>query len=103
MKLSENLKNICQFKQITLSELSRRAQVPLSTLYAWTTGRRSINPMQLKQVAQVLEISIHELLFGGEDPHTLQEHKNIQKSIDELLNGQLQVTVYHIERPLSKK
>lgn len=53
---------------MSLSHLARETKIPKATLHGWTTGQRSIDPIQVKKVAQALGISLHHLLFGESDP-----------------------------------
>ena len=70
MKLGSKLNQLCKAQGLSLSRLAKEAGVPMQTLHAWwATGRKSINPDQIKKVASVLKISVHELLFDERDPH----------------------------------
>ncbi len=94
MKLSSTLNSLCKKRRITLSELARRAGVPKQTLHNWTLGRRSVNPDQLKKVAQALEVSVHYLLYGDQDPF---ETPN-EEILKEIFSGDVRVTLHRIER-----
>lgn len=94
MKLAKNLKDLCIKQGLSFSELARQASVPVQTLHAWTIGRRSVNPEQLRRVAQVLRVSFHELLFGTPDPYEVG-HEELLK---ELFSGDLRVTIHKVER-----
>lgn len=69
MKLAENLLDKCKKKGITLTALARKSGVPQPTIHGWSTGRSVHNLHDLKKVCSVLEIGLHELLFGLPDPH----------------------------------
>lgn len=94
MKLSSTLTSLCKKRGITLTELARRSGVPKQTLHNWTTGRRSINPDQIKRVAQVLETSVHYLLYGEQDPF----ESPAEEILREIFSGDVRVTLHRIER-----
>lgn len=68
MVLGQQLERILKERRISLSHLARETKVPKATLHGWTTGQRSIDPIQVKKVAHSLGVSIHHLLFGESDP-----------------------------------
>jgi DNA-binding Xre family transcriptional regulator len=95
MKLSRKLKEILDQKKVSLSELSRKTQVPKTTLHSWlTTDKTNVNLSQLQKVARYLEISVHELAFGESDPF----EKLGNEVLRELFSGDLRVTVHKIEK-----
>jgi transcriptional regulator with XRE-family HTH domain len=61
--LKENLINLLEQKNISLTELARQTKVPKSNLSAWLKGR-SPNVEQLDKVAQFLDTTIDFLMFG---------------------------------------
>lgn len=66
-ELKNNLKSQLLKKRITLSGLSKMAQVPKTNIHSWLLGSNP-NLTQLKRVADTLEVSIYELAFGISDP-----------------------------------
>ncbi len=98
MKLGIKLQRICKDRKLSFSQLARSSTVPLATLHAWTTGRKSINPDQLRKVAATLQISTHELLFDESDPF---ENK-ADEILKELFSGDVRVTLHKIERKRSR-
>lgn len=94
MKIGLNIQKICKSKRLSLSQLSKRAGVPTTTLHAWTTGRKSINPDQIRKVATVLEVSLHELLFDEPDPFEAKPTEILK----EIFSGDVRVTLHRIER-----
>lgn len=94
MKLAENIKRICKDRGLTLSRLAKSAGVPPQTLHNWTTGRRSIDPEQVRRVAKALRVSIHELMFGSPDPFEAQSSEILR----EIFSGDVRVTLHRIER-----
>ena len=98
MELAKNIIRRCQQKGLSLSQLARLSGVKQPTLHGWTTGRAVHNLDHLKLVCDVLETSVHELLFGCPDPF---ESKTI--SLNEIFSGELQITVHRIIKSETKK
>lgn len=94
MKLGSKLNQLCKAQGLSLSRLAKEAGVPMQTVHAWTTGRKSINPDQLRKVALVLKISIHQLMFDEPDPHELIGEEILQ----EIFSGDVRVTLHKVER-----
>ncbi len=91
--LKDNLNRFLKSQNISLTELSKKTKVPKTNLHSWTTGA---NPQldQLKRVCEVLQVSVHELAFGGADPY---EPKS-EEILKELFTGDVRVTLHRIER-----
>lgn len=98
MKLGSKLNQLCKDKGLSISALAKQAGVPTQTVHAWTVGRKSVNPDQLRKVASVLEVSIHQLLFDEKDPH----EPIGQEVLKELFSGDIRVTLHKIEKKRGK-
>jgi transcriptional regulator with XRE-family HTH domain len=94
MKLASNLTQICKKQGRTVAQLARDAKIPIQTLHGWTTGRSSVKLDQLKKVAAILKVSIHELAFGEPDPN---ESKS-EEILKEIFSGDVRVTLHRIEK-----
>ncbi len=94
MKLGATLNLLAKKRKLTLSELARRSGVPKQTLHNWVTGRKSVNPDQLKKVATVLEVSVHYLTYGEPDPYESPS----ELILKELFSGDVRITLHRIER-----
>ena len=68
MKLDKVLLKLCKDKNLTLAALAKESGVKQPTLHGWTTGRSVQNMDDLKKVCDVLEVSLHYILYGEEDP-----------------------------------
>ena len=99
MKLGSKLPILCKARGLSLSRLAKEAGVPMQTIHAWTTGRKSINPYQLRKVALVLKVSIHELMFDEPDPFEAAG----EEILKEIFSGDLRVTLHRIEKTKTKK
>lgn len=58
----KNLKKAIKAKGYTQTRLAKKAKIPLETISAWVTGRSIPRLDSLVLVANVLEVSIDELL-----------------------------------------
>ena len=94
MKLSENLATLCKQRGWTMARLAKEAGVPTQTIHGWTTGRNSINPDQVRRVAESLKVSLHALLFGEGDPF----EQPGEELLKEIFSGDVRVTLHRIER-----
>lgn len=92
MELGKVLTNLCEKQNLSLTELAKKSGVPKQTLHNWTLDRKSVNPDQLKKVAEVLRVSLHYLLYGEEDP----QQPASSKSLEEVFSGELQVTIHQV-------
>ena len=97
MKLDKILLSLIEEKGWTVARLSRQSGVPKQTLHNWTSGRKLVNPGQLKRVAEALGVSVYYLMFGESDPIS---HPG-SEFLKEIFSGDVRVTVHRIER--SKK
>ncbi len=70
MILGKMITALNEQKGWSLSTLARRSGVPKTTIHGWTTGRAVQDLNQLRKVASTLEVSLHFLAFGCEDPHS---------------------------------
>lgn len=55
---------------------------------------QSINPDQIKRVASILKISVHELLFDEPDSHDLIG----EEILKEIFSGDVRITLHRTER-----
>lgn len=94
MQLPKVLTRLCKEQNITLSHLSKYTGVPLQTIHGWIVGRKSINPSQVKKVAEALGISLHYLLFEESDVYEPQP----EEVLKEMFSGDVRITVHRIER-----
>ena len=68
MMLDKNLLKLCKERGFTLAALAKESGVKQPTLHGWTTGRSVQNLDDLKKVCDILEISLHCILYGEKDP-----------------------------------
>jgi transcriptional regulator with XRE-family HTH domain len=68
MILAQNLIKLCKSKGLTIAALAKESGVKQPTLHGWSTGRAVHNIDDLKKVCNVLEVSLHCILYGEIDP-----------------------------------
>jgi transcriptional regulator with XRE-family HTH domain len=64
MNFSKNLKNYLKTKDLSINELARRLEVPVSTVHGWINGVEPKSMKDLKKVSVHLGITVDELCFG---------------------------------------
>lgn len=77
-----------------MARLAREAGLPAQTIHHWTTGRRSVDPDQVRKVAAALRVSVHYLLFGETDPLEAPA----EEILKEIFSGDVRVTLHRIEK-----
>ena len=93
LKISETLISLMREKNMTLRSLAKQSGIPLSSLSEWKKSNRNPNAEDLAKVADVMECSIHYLLFGVEDPS-----EPIQKVLkQEFFKGTFEITLKRVK------
>lgn len=66
----ENLEKLMSERRFSVSALAKHLAIPSKTVHEWVGkgGRMPRNPDVLKKIAMILDVSIHFLLYGDEDP-----------------------------------
>lgn len=98
MVLPKKLVQLMKENGFNFVELAKRSGVSKSTIHGWTTGRKVQDLSELKRVATILKVPIHELVFGEPDPFEAKS----QEFLKELFTGDVRVTVHRIERMRTK-
>lgn len=92
LKIKFVLKELMKLKGETLSSLAEITGVPKSTISEWLANRAP-NPVQASKVAEALGVSLHQLLFGHEDPQ-----EALQKIMKEdFFNGTFEINIKRIK------
>jgi transcriptional regulator with XRE-family HTH domain len=63
MKFSKNLNDYLKKKKLSIHELSRLMDVPVSTIHGWLNGAEPKKITDLKKVSNFLGLTIDELCF----------------------------------------
>jgi transcriptional regulator with XRE-family HTH domain len=64
MNLKRQLKSLLESKDMTASQLARKAGVPKQSISGWLSGSNPRDIRQLKKVADALGTSVDHLVFG---------------------------------------
>ncbi len=88
MELGKNILELCREKGLTISKLAKLSNVKQPTLHGWTTGRAVKNIKDLKRVCTVLEIGLHEMIFGESDPYRCNE-----PIYENIISGGVKITI----------
>lgn len=94
MKLGTNILKICKEKSWSLTKLAKESGAPLQTIHGWTSGRKAVQLEQLKKVAGVLQVPVHNLAFGEPDPNEYPA----EEILKEIFSGDVRVTLHRIEK-----
>ncbi|MFZ4402473.1 MAG: helix-turn-helix domain-containing protein [Pseudobdellovibrionaceae bacterium] len=94
IKLAENLNRLMNSKNLTVTSVARKIGMNKSTLHNYSNGVIPRNLPKIKELADLLEVSLSELVFGHE---TEVEHRNLSDGIE----GKFEVTIRRVDR-LSK-
>ncbi len=72
MALDKNLRALLEARNLSVTELAKRASVPKTNIQSWLNGS-SPDIFQLDKVAQVLGVSFEELAFNRKPPELFGE------------------------------
>lgn len=64
-EFANNLKNLMKLRKISAAELGRKAKIPKSTISEWMQGRQPKFDETILRLAQVLGVSVENLLTGS--------------------------------------
>lgn len=76
INFSENLRRYREIKGFTKAELARRIGVSDVTLGQWESGKISPRMGKIEKVAEVLEVSVDDLVFSEPTQHNLPSKQN---------------------------
>lgn len=68
----ENLERLMKERRYTVASLAKELGTPSKTVHEWIGkgGRMPRNPEVLRQLSEVLNVSLYCLLYGEEDPRS---------------------------------
>lgn len=85
LHLGKRLRSLREKRNLSASITAQRLQIPLSTYREWENGR-AIRGLPYARLAEIFEISLHELLTGKkiENQQLLESVRAIEKELDKL-------------------
>lgn len=94
MNLKTNLKHLLAQNDMTASQLSRKSNVPKTTLGEWLAGGNPRDLNKVKQVADVFEVTVDELCFGNGSP----KRQSLKDFEEEIFAGNFDVILRKAKR-----
>lgn len=91
MNLKNQLRRYLEYSNFTVSELSRKAQVPKSTIHEWLQGSMPRNIDKLKSLANTLDVSLDHLCYG--EGIICLDKNPLDKLQDEIHAGKFEVVL----------
>lgn len=72
-EFGQNLQVLMEERKLSGRQLAQATGIPYKTIQEWlgTKSRMPRDPAILRRLAEFLDVSVHFLLFGEEDPHSL--------------------------------
>lgn len=91
IKLAENLNRLMASQKLTVTSAARKVGMNKSTLHNYCNGVIPRNLPKIKELADLLEVSLSELIFGHESEST---NVNLSDGIE----GKFEVTIRRVDR-----
>lgn len=99
MTLKKQLKYYLERNDLTASQLARKANVPKQSLSGWLAGSNPRDVKQVKRVADALNTSLDNLLFGeGSDSKNLKGNDLSTLLGDEWFSGIFEMKIRRVKR-----
>jgi lambda repressor-like predicted transcriptional regulator len=95
VKIAIVMNRMMKEKKLSIKELSRLSGVPSSTLHEWLNLRIPKSPVQVKKVANVLNVSLDHLLFDEQEalkPVPIQDLMT-----DDTVSGVFEITIKRVK------
>ena len=96
MELKNNLQNLIEESDSSLSSISEAISIPLSTLHGWLNGIEPKSIPQLKSLADYFGVSLEELCFGH-DSSTTKHLETFERYKDEINAGTFEVILRRVK------
>lgn len=98
MSLKENLKAAMEDQKISITQLSKRAGVPVTTIHGLlnTSNQKRLDVVQLQKICNVLSVPLYEMIFSKPDPNAKTEIG--AETLTDLFRGDIRVVVQRINR-----
>jgi transcriptional regulator with XRE-family HTH domain len=90
IKLAENLKNQMASRNLTITTVARQIGMNKSTLHNYCNGVVPRNLIKIKELADLLEISLSELVFGS-------NAEGLASEFEDGIEGRFEVIVKRIQ------
>lgn len=102
MVIEMNLKKQIEFYldhfDMTASQLARKAFLPKQTVHNWLNGQKPRDMNQVKKVAEVLGVSLDNLLFGeGKDSSRVSKNMLGVLLSEEWIGGKFEIKIRRLK------
>lgn len=99
LNLRNQLRFYLEHREVSATELARKAKVPKQNLSGWLAGKRPADISQVKRVAEALGISLDNLLFGNGAEKKEEKAADLETLLgDNWLTGLFEVKLRRIKR-----
>ena len=98
MNLKKQLRLYLDLRGISAAELSRKTKVSKQVLSLWLSGSKPKNIEQVKNVADVLEVTLDHLLFGSGKHHETEKFKELDALLgNEWIGGTFEIKLRRVK------
>ncbi len=99
MTLKKQLRQYLELREMNASQLAKKASVPKQSLSGWLGGSNPRDIRQVKRVADVLGVSIDNLMFGSGIDKELEKSIELDALLgDEWISGLFEVRFRRVKR-----
>ncbi len=91
IKLAENLNRLMASQKLTVTSAARKVGMNKSTLHNYCNGVIPRNLPKIKELADLLEVSLSELIFG-------QDSGPANINLSDGIEGKFEVTIRRVDR-----
>lgn len=99
MNLKKQLKYYLERNDFTASQLARKANVPKQSLSGWLAGSNPRDVKQVKRVADVLNTTLDNLLFGEGPEQQAQKGVDLAALVgDEWFSGIFEMKIRRVKK-----
>lgn len=101
MTLKKQLKYYLELRDMTASQLARKANVPKQSLSGWLAGSNPRDVAQVKRVANALGVSLDNLIFGQGEDRDAAKHVEMNALLgDDWISGVFEVRFRRVKGKL---
>ena len=99
MNIKKQLKYYLDRNDLTASQLARKANVPKQSLSGWLAGSNPRDVKQVKRVADVLNTTLDNLLFGEGSEAQVQKPVDLGALVgDEWFSGVFEMKIRRVKK-----
>ena len=77
--VGQNIKKFREEKALRQEDLAEQLHVTRQAVSNWENGKNQPDLEMLQKIAQVLEVSVEELIYGERRPTTIVNHKTVKQ------------------------